>query len=582
MALLETLSQIVEQYFSNLGYSPVAVAKEFSRELSKEINLIYEGQSTDRLRRYFENDPHIHFPKVYWSATTRNVLTLEEIHGRLLSTLSPDSLSPAERRAVVAKGTDAVFKQCLRFGFFHADPHPGNIFLQTDGSLCFIDCGMTGQLDRKTTDQLIDLVAGVIRGDIEKLCRVVIELTDTVPSKTDRRDFRADLQHLISHFQNADLQHLDISTLLSEFFGMLQSYQIQCPGDLLLLTKALTTIEGVAAYFDPTFDVLAHVEPQIQEIVTNRYGINALKDRFTKAMTGYFELLEDVPGDIQRFLDYARHSRFTLNLELKRIEHLADKIDLASRVMGVAMIIAALIVGSSILILADRFSDQQGFLGTMGLVGLGAGRNQRGGLCRLISAPQKTGVIRVSPNKKTTTAPQSGRLFLLFNKFLHRRTEAETAGQFIEPGPFHLGVDGNGSDRQHIHDLGGGRADAAAGQGRDIPGMMEFLEHEHLFLLGEPGLAQFIKDGLLLLLVHRAVGAGSGNHDLDHPAGKFFIAQLSGSRLSNCRGGRLAEGLAAQEAWQGCCPVSATPEAGVASPVRPARRARASRRTVYP
>ena len=379
MALLETLSQIVESYFSNLGYSPVAVAKEFSRELSKEINLIYEGQSTDRLRRYFENDPHIHFPKVYWSATTRNVLTLEEIHGRLLSTLSPDSLSPSERRAVVAKGTDAVFKQCLRFGFFHADPHPGNIFLQADGSLCFIDCGMTGQLDRKTTDQLIDLVAGVIKGDIEKLCRVVIELTDTVPSKTDRRDFRADLQHLISHFQNADLQHLDISTLLSEFFGMLQSYQIQCPGDLLLLTKALTTIEGVAAPFDPTFDVLAHVEPQIQEIVTNRYGLNALKDRFTKAVTGYFELLEDVPGDIQRFLDYVRHSRFTLNLELKRIEHLADKIDLASRVMGVAMIIAALIVGSSILILADRISDQQGFLGTMGLVGLGlAGINAVG------------------------------------------------------------------------------------------------------------------------------------------------------------------------------------------------------------
>ena len=363
MALLETLSQIVEQYFSNLGYSPVAVAKEFSRELSKEINLIYEGQSTDRLRRYFENDPHIHFPKVYWSATTRNILTLEEIHGRLLSTLSPDSLSPAERRAVVAKGTDAVFKQCLRFGFFHADPHPGNIFLQADGSLCFIDCGMTGQLDRKTTDQLIDLVAGVIKGDIEKLCRVVIELTDTVPSKTDRRDFRADLQHLISHFQNADLQHLDISTLLSEFFGMLQSYQIQCPGDLLLLTKALTTIEGVAAYFDPTFDVLAHVEPQIQEIVTNRYGLNALKDRFTKAMTGYFELLEDVPGDIQRFLDYVRHRRFKLNLELKRIEHLAEKIDLASRVMGMAMIIAALIVGSSILILADRFRISRDFWG---------------------------------------------------------------------------------------------------------------------------------------------------------------------------------------------------------------------------
>jgi ubiquinone biosynthesis protein len=371
MALLETLSQIVEQYFSNLGYSPVAVVKEFSRELAKEINLIYEGQSTDRLRRYFENDPNIHFPKVYWTATTRNVLTLEEIHGRLLSTISPDNLTHQERRAIVAKGTDAVFKQCLRFGFFHADPHPGNIFLQPDGSICFIDCGMTGQLDRKTTEQLIDLVAGVIRGDIEKLCRVVVELTDTDPAKTDRRDFRADLQHLISHFQNADLQHIDISTLLTEFFDMLQSYHLQCPSDLLLLTKALTTIEGVAAHFDPTFDVLSHVEPQIQEIVINRYGIHAIKDRLQKAATGYIQLLEDIPKDAQRFLDHVRHRRFTLNLEMRRIEHMADKIDLASRVMGIAMIIAALIVGSSILILADQLADQQGLLGNMGLFGLG-------------------------------------------------------------------------------------------------------------------------------------------------------------------------------------------------------------------
>ncbi len=370
MALLETLSQVVEQYFSNLGYSPVAVVKEFSRELAKEINLIYEGHSTDRLRRYFENDPNIHFPKVYWTATTRNILTLEEIQGRLLSTISPDGLTPQERRAIVAKGTDAVFKQCLRFGFFHADPHPGNIFLLTDGSICFIDCGMTGQLDRKTTEQLIDLVAGVIQGDIEKLCRVVIELTDTDPAKTDRRDFRADLQHLISHFQNADLQHIDISTLLTEFFAMLQSYHLQCPSDLLLLTKALTTIEGVAAHFDPTFDVLSHVEPQIQEIVINRYGIHAIKDRLEKAATGYFQLFEDIPKDVQRFLDHVRHRRFTLNLEMRRIEHMADKIELASRVMGIAMIIAALIVGSSILILADQLADQQGLLGNMGLFGL--------------------------------------------------------------------------------------------------------------------------------------------------------------------------------------------------------------------
>lgn len=370
MNLVESLAQLLEQYFSDLGYSPTAVVKEFSREILKEINLVIEGQSTERLRRYFEDDPNISFPKVYWSATTRNVLTMQEVQGRLLSTVSPKELAERTRRTIVANGTDAVFKQCLRFGFFHADPHPGNIFLLPGEKLCFIDCGMTGQLDRKTTEQLINLVSGVVKGDIDRLCRVVIELTEVDPAVTDSRNFRLELQHLVAHFQNTDLRHLNITGLLSDFFGMLQRYHIQCPGDLLLLTKALTTIEGVAEQFDPTFDVLAHVEPQIQEIVQNRYSMRAIRDRMYKTITSSLELLEDLPQDLQRFLDHARHSRFTLNLELKRIEHLSERIDTSSRIMGIAMIIAALIVGSSILILADRMAKEPGFIGTLGIIGL--------------------------------------------------------------------------------------------------------------------------------------------------------------------------------------------------------------------
>lgn len=370
MSLMETLALFMEQYFSDLGYSPTAAAKEFSREILKEVNLIYEGQATDKLRKYFDDDPHIFFPEVYWQATTRNVLTLEEIKGQVLSKVSPADLTPAERRTIVSHGTDAVFKQCLRFGFFHADPHPGNIFLQPDNTICFIDCGMTGQLDKKTTEQLINLVAGIIKGDVDKICRVVTQLTTVAPAVTEQRDFRNDIVHLTSQFQDADLNQIDITGLLSDFFAMLQRYKIQCPSDLLLLTKALTTIEGIAEEYDPDFDVLAHVEPEIREIVTRRYGYSAILNRIQQTAGSYLELLEDVPKDIQRFLDHVRHSRFTLNLELRRIEHLADKIDHSSRLMGMAMIISALIVASSILILADSISKKGGFLGTLGLIGL--------------------------------------------------------------------------------------------------------------------------------------------------------------------------------------------------------------------
>ena len=370
MTLLEWLAQFVEDYFSNLGYSPVAVAAEFSREMTKEMNFLQEAQATDKLRRYFENDPNISFPKVYRDASTRNVLTLEMIKGRPLSSVDPKSLSPEERRKIVANGTDAVFKQCLRYGFFHADPHPGNIFLLPGQKLCFIDCGMTGHLDKKTAEQLIDLVAAVIQGDIDKLCRVVIELTDVDPLVTDKREFRSDLQVMASSFQDADLKQLDITKLLSDFFGMLQRYQIICPSDLILLTKALTTIEGVAEYFDPSFDVLAHVEPQIREVVTKRYGFTALRHRMHKSINDYMGLIESLPLNVQRIMDQARHNRLTLNLELKRIEHLADKIDLSSRLMGISMIISALIVGSSILILADSLAKKSGILGVLGIIGL--------------------------------------------------------------------------------------------------------------------------------------------------------------------------------------------------------------------
>lgn len=371
MALFETLASLFEQYFSNLGYSPNAVAREFSRQLSKEINFINEGQSTERLRKCFNDDDTTCFPKVFWEATTRDVLALEEIEGRLLNSLKPEDLTKQQRRDVVARGTDAVFRQCLEFGIFHADPHPGNIILKENGQLCFIDCGMTGRIDTKTTHQLINLVSGIIQGDTEKMRRVVIALTNIDPNITLSRDFHLELQYLAGEFQSENLDHFDITTVLSQFFLLLQRYKIQCPSDLLLLTKALTTIEGVAEYFDSDFDVIAHVKPRIEKVVMGRYSMEMMRKRFFKTMGRYIELFEEIPSDVQNILDRFRRDSFTFNLELKRIEHLADQIDGASRIMGMSMIIAALIVGSSILILADSMSKNSTFLGTLGLIGLG-------------------------------------------------------------------------------------------------------------------------------------------------------------------------------------------------------------------
>ena len=148
MDILTELARLTENRISELGYSPKETVREFQQELSREVDLLYEGRSTDRFRKNFADDPKIHFPIVYWPSTTRRVLTLEHVQGTLLVRnrfLHDVAGAAANDRG---KGSEAVFRQCLEHGFFHADPHPGNIFAMPDGGICFIDCGMTGRIDR--------------------------------------------------------------------------------------------------------------------------------------------------------------------------------------------------------------------------------------------------------------------------------------------------------------------------------------------------------------------------------------------------------------------------------------------------
>ena len=182
MRILRFLAEFVEEHFTDLGYSPTAVVEQFEKELRRETNLVTEGRATERLQRAFLDNPNVAFPKVYWQATTTGVLALEEIQGVLLSKLTPSDFTDEERRNIVAHGTDAVFRQCLEIGFFHADPHPGNIFALPGGRICFIDCGMTGHIDPLTAQRLADLVQAVIGGELDRVIQTAIALGDTDPN----------------------------------------------------------------------------------------------------------------------------------------------------------------------------------------------------------------------------------------------------------------------------------------------------------------------------------------------------------------------------------------------------------------
>lgn len=372
MDILMELARLTESRFRELGYSPVETVREFQQELVREVDLLHEGRSTDRFRTNFSDDPRIHFPVVYWQSSTRRVLTLEHVSGAPLSETNFAAMTPEQRRGIVAKGAEAVFRQCLEFGFFHADPHPGNIFAMPDGNICFIDCGMTGRIDRQTMQDLATLVMSVINSDLDNVIDATMALCSAETSLKFDRAFRRDAWSFMARFERGTIESLDMAGLLEEFFALLRRYRIRCPADLVFLIKALSTIQGVAREIDPQFDLIAHGRPQLEKLIRDRYGFKAAQERIFITAQRYISLLEDLPDEMRDVLDQLRRREFSVNLRHQGVDRLNDDtLEHASGTIAIGLVIAGLMVGSSVLILAERhmegYSVLRGF-GTAGII----------------------------------------------------------------------------------------------------------------------------------------------------------------------------------------------------------------------
>ena len=353
MEVLEFLARWLESYYKNLGFSPVGVVREFAQQLSQELDYHQEAESTERLRDLFLDSETIGFPRVFWDATTSDVLTTEEIIGRPLSKMDYATLSPSQRVRIVKTICDAVFKQCFQFGFFHADPHPGNLFIQDDDRVVFIDCGMTGYIDRKTADMLASIFYGTAVGDAEPVIRAAVDLAEIDPMTAGRRDFQSDVATYIARFRATPVTRMQIGKLLQDFFEKLRKYAIHCPSDIVFLIKAITTTEGIVTAMAPGFDVMAYARPYIVRLVKRRYSPNRLRKRITRTAQAYAEMLESLPNNTDYFFRLLNRNQFRLRLTHEGLTTFDRTVTRSSKRLAISMAGTALIISGAILIHAE-------------------------------------------------------------------------------------------------------------------------------------------------------------------------------------------------------------------------------------
>ena len=368
MEALRFLASLVDEHVSNVGFDPKATVEEFAKELDRETDLTNEGRATDRLTSMFADNPEVDFPTIHWHATTRDVLCESLASGTLLADLDVSKLSDEERRSIVTIGAGAVFHQTLEVGFFHADPHPGNIFVRPDGGVTFIDCGMTGFVDDQTRLRLAEIVYGMTRNDADMVMRAAISLADVDLDTVDIKAARADVQQLVGRFVGVPINRIDMGGVLDEFFQTLRRHDLRCPAEVVLLIKALTTIEGVAMQIDPDFDLIGFTRPYIEKLLKGRFSPKAVARRFREAGMELLHLGETLPGELSSFLQRARRNRLRLQLDIVAIEDLVVGLEDASERIGYALIISALVMASAILVLASRGEGIAFHLGIAGFV----------------------------------------------------------------------------------------------------------------------------------------------------------------------------------------------------------------------
>jgi ubiquinone biosynthesis protein len=231
-------------------------------------------------------------------------------------------------------------------GFFHADPHPGNVFYLPDNRLAIIDCGMVGRLTPERRDEIADLLAAVVSKDVEVLRDILILWADDV--RVDEEKLSADVDEFIGNYEHAPLKQVRFSALLNELTTIMRENHLAVPPDLTMLFKALITMEGLGRRLDPEFQIIEHLTPFVKQVIMDRYMPAALFKRGRKGISGLVGAFTGLPGDVSQVLREAARGRLRINLDLKRLDHFGHQLDHSTNRLTMAMIAAALIVGSSI------------------------------------------------------------------------------------------------------------------------------------------------------------------------------------------------------------------------------------------
>jgi len=368
--ILYTLAQLANRYMHDIKiFDPISIVDEFSRVITKEIDFTYEAHNIDKFCKNFKESTTVQIPRVFWEYTKHKVITTEEITGIRMSDYLNQPHSDEEKKAVAANGANAILQQIFIDGFFHADPHPGNLFILPDNAAAFVDFGIVGRLDEDTRDVVVSLLIAVSTKNINGIIKA-LEMLGSVAEEHSLRDFKHDISDFVERFYDIPLKQIEISTILPQAIELMTRHKLKIPPQFHVMIKAIATIDGVARQLDPDFNTIAHTRPFVEKLVHERHDPKRIFKEVALYSSELLEILKVIPKDAYEIIKKIKTGTLKIEFEHQGLSKFIAEMDKSSNRISFSLVISALIIGSSLIIMANKGPHVYGFpvLGILGFV----------------------------------------------------------------------------------------------------------------------------------------------------------------------------------------------------------------------
>jgi ubiquinone biosynthesis protein len=325
-------------------YDVVGLADEFARTLRAELDYLQEGRNAERFAEDFRGNESLHLPRVLWDTTTSRVLTLERISGTRVDDLDELDSRGVDRTALVTLAVDLIAEMVFTHGFFHADPHPGNLFVESEQRIGLIDFGMVGEIDDDLRAAIAKLFVALASNDADRIGFALIGLSVTRRTP-DRDELRSDLVRFMALYRGRELGEVRIAPLVTQAFGILRHHHIQLRPQIVLLLRMLLMVEGLGVRLDPRFSLGTALEPYARKLAEERFSPTQIAKRAAKASLAAAELTMELPDKLRRIFDLIDTNGIEVHLRAAELDPLVSRVEKIGNRLVAGMIASAFIRG---------------------------------------------------------------------------------------------------------------------------------------------------------------------------------------------------------------------------------------------